>query len=241
MSSFGVGLAMAACLWASQAAALTVFAAASLKDALDAVAASYSDATGADIRVSYAGSSALARQIAAGAPADVFVSASEDWMDAVADRLVPGSRVDLLTNRLVLVGPVDAPAADLADALGGDGRVAMAFVDAVPAGIYGQAALEHLGLWDAVRPRVVEADSVRAALALVAVGAAPLGIVYATDAEAERQVAIVALIPEDSHPPILYPAAAIAGGDEDGAADFLAFLGGDRARALFRAAGFGQP
>ena len=189
-------------------AEVTVFAAASLMGALDEVAAGWEDRTGGEVRLSYAGSSALARQIEAGAPADVFVSANVDWMDELGERGLtePGSRRDLLSNRLVLVGPAGAaplalePGLDLAALLDG-GRLAMALVDAVPAGLYGREALRSLGLWGAVEPRVAQAENVRAALALVARGEAPLGVVYASDARAEPRVAVVATFPEGSHPP----------------------------------------
>jgi len=223
-------------------AQVTVFAAASLKTALDAIVGPYQAATGQGVTVAYAGSSALARQIERGAPADLFISANPAWMDALqaAGRIDPAARVDLLGNRLALVahGPA-APVAigpdlDLAEMLGG-GRLAMALVDAVPAGVYGRAALRSLGLWATVAPRVAQTDNVRAALALVAAGAAPLGVVYATDAAAEPRVSLLGVFPPDSHPPIVYPAAPVAGGD--GAA-FLAFLRGPQARAVFEAQGF---
>jgi molybdate transport system substrate-binding protein len=225
------------------AAQTTVFAAASLKTALDEIAGLYEAETGEEATVSYAGSSALARQILLGAPADVFVSASPEWMDEVEaqGRVRPGSRVDLLGNRLALIAhgaaaPVEiSPALDLPALLDG-GRLAMALVDAVPAGQYGKAALTSLGLWEGVADRVAQADNVRAALALVAVGAAPLGIVYATDASAEPRVTLLGVFPEESHPPILYPAAAIGPG-EAGAA-FLAFLQSEEARAVFARHGF---
>lgn len=240
-------LALLVCL-PGGAAGLTVFAAASLKTALDPIAAAYGAATGVRIRLTYAGSSALARQIEQGAPADLFVSASPAWMDVVAGAglLEPGSRRDLLANRLVLVAhgaadPVSlSPSLDLAGLLG-DGRLAMALVDAVPAGQYGQAALRHFGLWEAARPRIAEADNVRAALALVALGAAPYGIVYATDAAAEPRVSVVAHVPAESHPPIRYPAAVIAGGDAAAAARFLAHLTSDDAWTVFAAQGFRRP
>ena len=241
--------AAAAVLFAAAAPAtaerLTVFAAASLTDAMAPVEAGFEAATGHEVAVSLAGSSALARQIEAGAPADVFISANPGWMDELeaAGRLAPGTRVDLLRNRLVLIahGPDAAPVEvspefDLAGRLGA-GRLAMALVEAVPAGIYGKAALQSLGLWEDVAPRVAQADNVRAALALVATGAAPYGIVYATDARAEDDVTAIATFPAETHPPILYPAAAIAGA-EGPAAAFLDYLAGAEARAAFEAEGF---
>lgn len=221
---------------------VTVFAAASMKTALDEAAAAWAEGTGHSAVISYAGSSALARQIEAGAPAEIFISANPGWMDRLQDQgmVTPGTRVDLLTNRLVLIAhdPAAAPLnpADLPQALGED-RLAMALVDAVPAGIYGKAALTHLGLWGPLAPKVAQADNVRAALALVAVGEAPFGIVYATDAVAEPRVTVAATFPADSHPPIVYPAAEIDGAGPL-AATFLAFLQGDTARAIFEAQGF---
>lgn len=241
-------LALAAALAPAAAAAadLTVFAAASLGTALSEVETAWEAETGRDLAVVLAGSSALARQIRQGAPADVFISANPDWMDAIeAEGLVrPGTRRDLLTNTLVLVAHgSDAPPLDpaaLPQALG-DGRLAMALVEAVPAGIYGKAALTHLGLWDALAPRVAETDNVRAALALVAAGEAPFGIVYATDAHAEPRVSVVATFPGDSHPPIVYPAAVIDGSTAPDAEAFLDWLQGPTARAAFDAQGFGAP
>lgn len=241
-------LALAAALAPATASAadLTVFAAASLGTALTEIEAMWESETGRDLAVVLAGSSALARQIRQGAPADVFISASPDWMDAIeAEDLVrPGTRRDLLTNSLVVIahGP-DAPPIDPAALPGalGDGRLAMALVDAVPAGIYGKAALGHLGLWDALAPRVAQADNVRAALALVAAGEAPFGIVYATDARAEPRVSVVATFAEESHPPIVYPAAVIEGSTAPQAEAFLDWLEGPAARVAFDAQGFGAP
>ena len=226
-----------------------VFAAASLTTALDRVAAAWADQTGHRAVVSYAGSSALARQIQAGAPADIFISASTDWMDALAASgdLREGTRRDILGNRLVLIAhgtgapPVTlAPGFDLVGLLGG-GRLSMALVDAVPAGIYGKAALTALGLWDAVEPLVAQSDNVRTALAFVAQGEAPLGIVYATDAAVEDSVTVIATFPEGSHAPITYPAAITAQSGSAVAADFLAFLTSDTARAIWLEFGFTVP
>ena len=243
--AFGAGLALAASLApAARAAEVTVFAAASLKNAMDEIAAAWEAESGDVARVSLAGSSALARQIQQGAPAEVFISANTDWMDRLeADGLLAeGSRMDLLRNALVLVAHGEAepvaisPQLDLAGMLG-EGRLAMALVEAVPAGIYGKAALESLGLWAAVAPQVAQTDNVRAALALVAAGEAPLGVVYATDAAAEDAVSVIGTFPEDSHPPIVYPAARLAGAGE-AAERFLAFLQGPQARAAFERQGF---
>ncbi|MBE3639993.1 molybdate ABC transporter substrate-binding protein [Mangrovicoccus algicola] len=241
-------LSLAAVLLAGPAAAdtVTVFAAASLKDAMDRIAPAFHEATGHDLAVSLAGSSALARQIEAGAPADVFISANETWMDHLDDAglIAADTRFDLAGNALVMAGPDGAAPVVLDDTLTatlGEGKLAMALVDAVPAGIYGKAALSSLGLWDAVAPQVAQADNVRAALALVAMGAAPLGIVYATDAAAEPRVDVVATFPADSHDAILYPAAALAGHEGAAAAAFLDYLQGDEAGAVLTELGFTLP
>ncbi|WP_024588251.1 molybdate ABC transporter substrate-binding protein [Aliihoeflea sp. 2WW] len=225
---------------------VTVFAAASLKTALDAISESWSQEEGRQATVSYAGSSALARQIEEGAPADLFISADLDWMAYLADRdlIDTASERRLLGNRIVLVAPTDssvelsiAPGFDLAGALG-DGRLAMANIDAVPAGRYGKAALETLGVWDDVADKVAQAENVRAALQLVALGEAPLGIVYQTDATAEPGVRVVGTFPEDSHDPIIYPAALTVASANPDAAAFLDYLQGDEARGIFEEQGF---
>lgn len=220
---------------------VTVFAAASLRDALGAVADAFEGRTGHAVTVSYAGSSVLARQIGFGAPADVFLSANTDWMDWLEARgaIAPDRRVPLLTNTLVLVASKPVVLDDIADlpAALGDGRLAMALVDAVPAGLYGKAALTDLGLWDRLAPQVVQTDNVRAALALVALGEAAFGVVYATDAQAEPRVSLAARFPEDSHPPIVYPAVRLTEGDA--ARAFMAFLQGEEAAAVFARFGFG--
>ncbi|MFW2589593.1 molybdate ABC transporter substrate-binding protein [Sagittula sp. SSi028] len=225
-----------------RAAEVTVFAAASLRSALDDVAEAYQSTTEHRLSLSYAGSSALARQIQRGAPADIFLSANGDWMDVLqSDGLLQdGSRVDLLSNSLVLVsyqaGDAVEPA-ELPDILG-EGRLAMALVDAVPAGIYGRQALTHLGIWPQIEPQVVQSDNVRAALALVALGAAPFGVVYSTDAMAEPRVHVRATFPDTSHDPIRYPAALTK--DHDPAAmDFLQFLRSPEAAEIFTRHGFG--
>lgn len=243
-------LAAALSLGAAPALAdeVTVFAAASLTDALDRIAADWTDAGGAAVVTSYAGSSALARQIREGAPADIFISASPDWMDALeaSGDLRPGTRRDILGNRLVLIAHGDAdPVTIDADldlpALLGGGRLSMALVDAVPAGIYGRAALTHLGLWDAVAPLVAQSDNVRAALAFVARNEAPLGIVYATDAAAQDAVSVIGTFPADSHPPITYPAALTAQSDAAQAQAFLDHLSSDAARQVWARFGFTLP
>ncbi|MCQ0971930.1 molybdate ABC transporter substrate-binding protein [Paracoccus sp. TK19116] len=224
---------------------VVVFAAASMKTALDQIATDYGERTGDRVTVSYAGSNALAQQIMQGAPADVFISASVEWMDAVdeAGELEPGTRRDLLGNSLVLIAPQGGaePATlddstDLAAMLGG-GKLAMGMVDSVPAGQYGKAALESVNLWNSVEDSVAQADNVRAALALVATGEAPLGIVYATDAAAEPAVQVVGTFAEDTHPPITYPAALVARAG-DAAASFLDALSGPEAAQVFEGEGF---
>ena len=230
----------------AMAGEVVVFAAASLKTALDGVAADFEAATGHEVTVSYAGSNALAKQIIDGAPADIFLSAAVNWMDEVekAGLVVPGTRADLLGNRLVLiahgkgVAQVEiVPGFDLAGLLG-DGRLSMAMVDAVPAGQYGKAALEHLGVWPAVAGAVAQSENVRAALSLVAAGEAPFGIVYASDAAAEDNVTVVATFPEESHPPIVYPVALLTEAADAADRAFLEALSGDAARARFAAEGF---
>ena len=227
-------------------AGLTVFAAASLKEALDEAAAAYRKQTGTPVRVSYAASSALARQIEQGAPADVFFSADLEWMDYLQkrNRLDVATRRSLLGNRLVLIAPRASKAqvdlkrpATLLAALG-DGRLAVGQTRTVPAGKYAKASLESLSLWNGVRPRLAESESVRAALMLVARGETPLGIVYASDAKAEPGVRVVATFPEDSHPPIVYPVAALRGARAAQAARFLQWLASPAADALFTKRGF---
>ena len=239
-----VGLLAAA---PAQAEDITVFAAASLKTALDQIGADWQAGTGNSAVLSYGGSSALAKQIIEGAPADVFISAAPNWMDAVAEAglIVPDSRVDLLGNTLVLIahGPGVAPitldaGTDLAGMLGG-GRLSMALVDAVPAGQYGREALTSLGLWDSVKDSLAQSDNVRAALQLVALGEAPLGIVYASDAIADAAaVSVIATFPAESHSPIIYPVAVIAAGGKPEAEMFVDYLTSPEARLVFEAQGF---
>jgi len=225
---------------------LLVFAAASLKNALDDIDAQMAKEQGVKVVASYAASSALAKQIEQAAPADVFISADLDWMDYVAQRnlIQPASRIGLLGNRLVLVAPKDsktavkiAPNFPLA-ALLGDGRLAMADPAHVPAGKYGKAALEKLGVWASVAPKVAPADNVRAALLLVARGETPFGIVYATDAAAEPAVKIADAFPAGSYPPIVYPAAVTAASKNPAASRYLAYLQSAAARAIFEKHGF---
>ncbi|MGE0093835.1 MAG: molybdate ABC transporter substrate-binding protein [Alphaproteobacteria bacterium] len=235
-------------LWASAARAedVVVFAAASLKESLDEAARQY-QASGLDkILVSYAASSALAKQIEAGAPADIFISADLEWMDYLAARnlIKPATRANRLGNSLVLIAPKDsmvslklAPGADLAGALKG-GKLAMADPDHVPAGKYGKAALEKLGLWASVQSGVARAENVRSALAFVARGEAPLGVVYGTDAAAEKAVRVVDVFPAGSYPPITYPVAETASSTKAGAARFLTYLHSAEAKAVFQRFGF---
>jgi molybdate transport system substrate-binding protein len=224
---------------------LTVFAASSLKNALDEVGAAFTVASGAPVRFSYAASSAIARQIAEGAPADLFISADADWMDWLQKRrlIAAASRRDLLSNHLALIAPADSrtrlrigQGMPLAKALG-SGRLAIAGAD-VPAGRYARASLTALGAWAGVEDRLAPAENVRAALAFVARGATPLGIVYDTDAKVEPAVRIVGLFPDPSHPPIVYPAALVAASTNPRGAAFLRFLQGRRAGAIFRKYGF---
>ncbi|MCE5973465.1 molybdate ABC transporter substrate-binding protein [Sinirhodobacter sp. WL0062] len=227
---------------AARADEVLVFAAASMQTALDEIAQEWHSETGHTATLAYGGSAKLAQQIAAGAPADLYISASTQWMDSLqaAGALAEGSRRDLLGNRLVLIAsaPGSVALADLPDRLGTE-YLAMGLVEAVPAGQYGKAALEHLGLWQALAPQVAQTDNVRAALALVATGEAPFGIVYATDAAAEPRVHIAAEFPSDSHPPIVYPAARMQDAPNADAADaFLAFLGSAQASGIFAAQGF---
>jgi molybdate transport system substrate-binding protein len=241
----GLGLARAG-RGEAQPGDLLVFAAASLKNALDDVNARYQRETGRRVVVSYAASSTLAKQIEAAAPADVFIAADLDWMDYLAQRRLirAETRANLLGNRLVLVAPREEtreitirPGFPLASLLG-DGRLAVANPDAVPAGKYGKAALEHLGVWASVQGRLARAENVRAALALVSRGEAPFGIVYQTDAAADPKVRIVGFFPEDTHPPITYPAAVTAPSGNPAAAAYLAYLRSAAARPLFERQGF---
>jgi molybdate transport system substrate-binding protein len=231
---------------ATAAEPVTVFAAASLKESVETIAVDWKAETGNEVRLSFAGSSALAKQIEEGAPADLFISADLKWMDHLdkAGRIKADTRINLLGNRIVLVAPKDssltttiAQGFPLADLLG-DGRLAMANVDAVPAGTYGKAALEKLGVWESVKDKVAQAENVRAALLLVSRAEAPLGIVYETDAKIDGGVKIVDRFPETSHPAIVYPAALTADGKNPEAAAFLVYLQGAKAHAIFTDAGF---
>lgn len=230
----------------AQSGKFVVFAAASLKNALDAVNAQWQKETGKSATISYAASSALAKQIEQGAPAQMFISADLAWMDYLAGKnlIKPDTRANLLGNRIVLVAPKDQaqpveikPGFDLVKVLGG-GRLAMANIDAVPAGKYGKAALETLGVWASVSDKLAQGQNVRAALLLVARGEAPAGIVYQTDAAAEPNVKIIGVFPENTHPPIIYPVALTANATDPGAAAFLAYVRSSAAKPLFQAQGF---
>lgn len=224
---------------------VSVFAAASLKTALDEVAREFSQQTGNEVVISYAGSNALARQIIDGAPADIFISANVAWMEEVeaAGQIRGRTRRDLLGNSLVLIAHGDAAPVDIGPELDlramlGDEKLAMALVDSVPAGQYGKAALVSLGLWDSVSPSVAQADNVRAALALVATGEAPFGIVYATDAKAEDAVNVIGTFPTESYPPIVYPAAILKEAHDDADQQFFDALSTPDAAAIFERQGF---
>jgi len=245
-------LALAPGAWAKDPPrTLTVFAAASLKESLDTAASEWTTRSGQKVVVSYAASNALARQIEQGAPADVFISADEAWMDYLQARrlLSRGTRFDMVRNRLVLVAPAGSAlqkvnlsrSDDLLRALG-DGRLAVAEVESVPAGKYAREALIRMGLWTTVSTRLAQGENVRAALAYVAHGESPLGIVYATDARAEPKVRVVAEFAPSASSRIAYPAAATAQGDASNASkDFLGYLRSAPARDVFVRAGFAKP
>jgi molybdate transport system substrate-binding protein len=225
---------------------MVVFAAASLKNALDAVNAACEPEVGEAAKISYAASSALAKQIEEGAPADVFISADLNWMKYLSEKNLTraDTEVQLLGNRIVLVAPKDSKAevklekgADLAAVIG-DGRLAMGDVKAVPAGKYGKEALESLGLWSSVEGKLAQAENVRAALKLVATGEAAAGIVYATDAVAEPGVKVIGTFPEASHKPIIYPVAQTAESRDADTPAFLKCLRTAKAKTLFEEQGF---
>jgi molybdate transport system substrate-binding protein len=230
----------------ASAAEIVVFAAASLKEALDQAAKVYQGESGDTLKISYAASSALAKQIESGAPASVFISADLDWMDYLQQRnlIQTATRKNLLGNRLVLAAPADTdtkidikPGFDLSGALKG-GHLAMADPDSVPAGKYGKAALEKLGVWGTVAGSVARADNVRASLLLVSRREAPLGIVYATDVAADPGTKVVGTFPADTHPPIVYPIALTKDATEPSAAKLLAFLSSAQAKPIFEKQGF---
>jgi molybdate transport system substrate-binding protein len=223
---------------------LVVFAAASLKTALDAAAAKFHDGGGPDVSLSYGGSLGLARQIVAGAPADVFISADEPSMDAAGAAIRTDARADFLRNHLVVVAPRTAafdklsltPAAFEAALTGS--KLATGEVRTVPAGRYAKESLTKLGLWATVEPKLAMTDNVRSALEFVARGEAALGVVYTTDAASEARVKVVAQLPDDSHAPIVYPLAITAVSKSPAAEKFVAFLRSDAAAPLFTAQGF---
>lgn len=226
--------AMPSTLWAERAA-VTIFAAASLRGALDEMASNY----GGDVRVSYGGSGTMARQVAAGAPADAVILASADWMNWLVQHadIVDGSRRDIAKNSLVLIGPTGtiASGTKVLPLLGAQGRLAMGQRDAVPAGSYAREWLQNTGQWEGVKDRLAETDNVRAALALVARGQTPVGVVYASDAAADRSVQVLVEIPAETHSPITYPAAALTPAGQA----FLDHLSTPASQAIFATRGFG--
>ena len=244
-----IAVALFVALGSSLAAAenVTVFAAASLKEAMDEQGRQFERETGNKVIVSYGASNALAKQIEAGAPADIFISADLDWMDYVSLRnlVAPNARFDLLRNTLVLIAPAAsnstlkiAPNLGLAAALGNE-KLAMANPDSVPAGKYGKAALEKLGVWTSVEGKVARTENVRAALALVSRGEALLGIVYRTDAVADKGVKVVDTFPPDTYPPIVYPVGLLAASKSTAAKGLLDYLRSAPARAVWKKYGFG--
>ena len=244
----GMGLAGLAGAAAPERKGVTVFAAASLTESVGELAVAYKQRTGVPVRTAFASSGTLARQIEAGAQADIFISADAVWMGFLGERrmLVAGTRRDLVTNRLVLIAPAGSatfvklgPHAPVVGALHGQ-RLALADPQTVPAGRYAQAAFEAFGIWTELEPHLLRGEDVRVALMWVARGEAPLGVVYATDARAEPAVVVVDSFPESSHPPIVYPLALVAGASP-AAAGFAAFLESPAARAVFEKAGFTTP
>jgi molybdate transport system substrate-binding protein len=223
---------------------LTVFAAASLKNALDDIGAKWKESGGSSIAASYASSSTLAKQIEQGAPADVFISADQQWMDYVDKKSLVEMPRELLGNRLVLIAAKDnaltltiEPGMKLAELLAG-GKLAVGDPSNVPAGIYAKEALIKLGTWDSVEAKLAPTADVRAALTLVSRGEAPLGIVYETDAKVDPKVRVVAVFPEDTHKPIVYPVAVVKTSKNADAAKFVTYLGGSAAKEIFTKYGF---
>jgi molybdate transport system substrate-binding protein len=230
----------------AQEKTLTVFAAASMKNALDDIDAAFTTKTGIKVNASYAASSQLAKQIEQGAPADIFVSADTDWMDYATARKIINepTRVNLLGNSIVLIAPKDSKIDNVTigqgfdlSKLAGDGKIATGDVKAVPVGKYAKAALEKFGAWSAAAPKFAMAESVRAALTLVARGEAALGIVYSTDARVEPGVKIVGTFPADSHPAIIYPVAATSTAKPEAKA-YLDYLQSSAAKAVLEKYGF---
>lgn len=241
------GLLVTACSQGEATNGPVVLAASSMQDAFEDAADNWAAQGHARPVLSFAATSALARQVEAGAPADLLVTADEEWMDrlAAAGHIKPGSRRNLAGNRLVLVAPAGPPVAiamspglELAPQLGDNGRLAIAEPETVPAGRYGRAALIALGAWPQVARRLAIAESVRGALALVARGEAPLGVVYATDARVEPGVQVAGVFPARSHPPIIYPMALPTMSSHPDAADFADFLASPAGEAILRRHGF---
>lgn len=243
-----IGLAFLGLGTPASADTITVFAAASLTDALNKLDADYEARTGTKVVASFASSSTLARQIEAGAPAQIFMSADTKWMDYLSGKglIEPGSRVDELGNALALIAPKDSAigplaldsATDWPRLLGADGRLAVGDPDHVPAGIYAKEALTSLRAWGTLEPHLARAEDVRGALALVEHGDAPLGIVYVTDARISQAVKIVAVFPADSHSPIVYPFAIVKGAGSPSVQGYFRFITGPKARAVFNSFGF---
>ena len=234
--------------FAARAEDITVFAAASLTNAVTKAAKAYEEKSGDRIQISFASSSTLARQIAAGAPSNIFISANQKWMDWLAEQelIATNTRHNVVANSLVLIAPKDSAMdpinldtdTSLAALLADDERIAVGDPDHVPAGIYAKQALDHMGQWEALSPRLARADNVRAALALVEHGEAPLGIVYRTDAAIASDVKIIGTFPEDSHPPITYPIALVKDAQTHASEKFLVWLLGDDAGKVFADYGF---
>lgn len=229
----------------AEARKITVFAAASTTNAVTDIAKLYEQSHPVTVRLSFASSSTLAKQIENGAPADIFLSANPKWMDYLFEKgaIVASSRLDLMSNRIVLIAPKTSPIGNLSISIDmefhrllGEGRMAMGDPDHVPAGMYGKKALENLGLWDSVKDRLAPAKDVRAALVLVERGESPLGQVYATDAAISKKVKIVGIFPEDSHPPIVYPLAMIK--ETNSARAFMVFMKSEKSAEIFRKYGF---
>ena len=241
-----VGAVGVSSMAASAQEPVIVFVAASLKDALDEASKAFKTSDRVDVKLSYAGSLALARQLEQGAPADIFASADQDSMNYAVSKnsIKTGSRFDLLQNGLVFIAPGSSNIQSIALSTDGikqavgAGRISTGEVNTVPVGKYARAALQKLGLWSEVEPRLAQSDNVRAAMNFVTRGEAPLGIVYATDAAAEPGVRVVATFPADSHPPIVYPFALTAGTKNPAAPKFLSFLRSDAARKIFEKKGF---
>ncbi|HEX4160247.1 MAG TPA: molybdate ABC transporter substrate-binding protein [Rhizomicrobium sp.] len=245
-------LAVATLLFAPAAVAagkITIYAAASLTNALQDVDAAYTQRAGVAVAESFASSSTLARQIEAGAPAQIFISADTKWMDYLVRKHLIATQVVLLGNALALIAPAEAAVSaqgidsgfDWPKFLGADGRLAVGDPDHVPAGIYAKEALQHLGAWKLIEPRLARAEDVRGALALVERGDAPLGIVYVTDARVSAKVKIVGVFPESTHAPIVYPAAIVKGADTPPVEDYYHFLRSPDAHTIFARYGFATP